>query len=89
MAKILSFDKEIISIFNTFSKQKILDSSKLKEIANNNFEFGENGKKFFKQVDKTVGNVEIVPCEQFLFSHTIFKRLVLPTCKNQGLFRKG
>ena len=25
----------------------------------------------------------------FSFSHGVFKRLVLPTCKNQGLFGKG
>ena len=33
---------------------------------------------------------EVACNEQFLkFSHSIFKRLVLQTCKNQGLFGKG
>ena len=33
------------------SKQQILDSSKLKEFADDNFEFYKNGKKFSKGVE--------------------------------------
>ena len=33
----------------------ITDSSKLKEFADNNFKFDENGRKFSKSVENTVG----------------------------------
>ena len=42
----LSIDKS----FNPFPKQQILDSSKLKEFADDNFKFNENKRKLFKQV---------------------------------------
>ena len=37
------------------TKQQILDSSKLKEFANNNFKFHENGRNFSKRAENTVG----------------------------------
>ena len=43
----------------------------------------------FKQVENTVGNGEIARYEQFLLFLQSFKRLVLQTHKNQGLFGKG
>ena len=39
----------------TFPKQHILDSSKLKEFADDNLIFDENGRKFSKWVKNTVG----------------------------------
>ena len=36
-----------------------MDSSKLKEFADDNFKFDENGRKFSKRVENTVGKVEI------------------------------
>ena len=52
--------------------------------------------KFSKRVENTVGKGEVARYQQFLlvtsnfsFSHSVFKRLVLQTCKNQGLFGKG
>ena len=39
----------------------------------------EHGEKFFKRVENTEGKGEIAHNEQFLFSHSIFKRLVLQT----------
>ena len=63
----------------TLSQRTILHSSKLKEFADNNYKFDENGRNLFKRVITS----------NFSFSHTIFKRLVLQTCKNQGLFGKG
>ena len=54
-------------IIKPFPKQQILDSSKLKKFADDNFEFDKNGKKFFKQVENTVGKGEIACYEQFLF----------------------
>ena len=71
-----------------FPRQQILDSSKLKEFADNNFEFNRNGGKFSKRVKNTVGKREIARHEQFLLFHSVYKRLVLQTRKNQGLFGK-
>ena len=64
-------------------------NSKLKEFAEDNFKFNENSTKFSKLVEKTVEKGEI-PCHtHFSFSHSVFKRLVLQTHKNQGLSGKG
>ena len=60
------------------------------EFAGNNFEFGENGQKFSKRIENTVGKGEIACKEQFLlFPQCCFKGLLLQTCKNQVLFGKG
>ena len=67
----------------------MLDPSKLKEFADDNFKFDENGRKFSKRVENTVGNGEIAHYEQFLLFPQCFKRLVMQTRKNQGLFGKG
>ena len=40
------------------------------------FKFDENGKKFSKRVENTVGKGEIARYEQFFFFHTVFKRHV-------------
>ena len=49
------------SVFNQkpFPKKQILDPSKLKEFADNDFKFDVNGKKFSKRVENTVGKGEI------------------------------
>ena len=44
----------------------MLDSSKLKEFADNNFKFDENGRKLSKWVENTMGKGEIARNEQFL-----------------------
>ena len=61
----------------------------MKESADNNFKFDKNVRKLPKSVENTVGKGEISRDEQFLFSSSVFKRLVLQTRKNQGLFGKG
>ena len=57
---------------------EILDSSKLKDFADDNFKFDENGRKLSKQVENTVGKGEIARYEQFLlfpvFSKGLFPR---------------
>ena len=55
-------------------KQQTLDSSKLKEFADNDFECVKNGKKLSKQVENTVGNGEIVHYEQFLLFPQCFQK---------------
>ena len=52
--------------YQTITKRQILDSSKLKEFADDNFKFDENERKLSKRVGNTVGKGEIARYEQFL-----------------------
>ena len=84
-SKILLFGKEVrvdenlmsvLSLYNrlTLPKQQILDSSKQEEIADNNFKFDENGRKFSKWLANNVGKGKIAFYEQFfLFPHCFQK----------------
>ena len=54
-------------------KREILDSSKFKEFADDNFKFNENSRKFSKRVENTVGKGEIACCEQFLLFPQCFE----------------
>ena len=66
---------EIYAIFiQPFPKRQVLDSSKLKQFADDNFEFDKNGSKFSKQVENTLGKGEIVCYEQFLLFPQCFQR---------------
>ena len=58
----------------TFPKWQIPDSSKLKEFAADNFKFDENGRKFSKPIENTVGKGEIACNEQFLLVLQCFKK---------------
>ena len=51
---------------SSFPKRQTLDSVKLKEFAHNNFKFDNDGRKFSKRVENTVGKGEIARYEQFL-----------------------
>ena len=42
-----------------FPKRQILDSSKIKDFPEDNFEFDENGRKFSKWIENTAGKGEI------------------------------
>ena len=55
------------SSFNPLPNDKILDWSKLKDFADDNFKFDENGRKFTKRVENTMGKGEIARHKQFLF----------------------
>ena len=72
----------------TLSQTTILDSSKLKEFADDNFKFNENG-RVLHTVRKHWEKEKLLVMSNFSFSHSVFKRLVLQTHKNQGLFGKG
>ena len=72
-----------------FPKQQIVDSSKLKEFADNNFEFDENGRKFFKRVVSTVGKEEIAYYEQFLLFPVFSKDLYCRHLKIRACLGKG
>ena len=55
-----------------------LDSSKLKEFADDNFKFDKNGRKLSKQVENTVGKGEIARYEQFLLFLQCFQKSCFP-----------
>ena len=57
-----------------FPKRQILDSSKQKEFADDNFKFDENGRKFSKQAENTVGKGEIARDKQFLLFPQCFQK---------------
>ena len=73
----LSFSKGI----NSIPSNKFQDSSKLKEFADDNFKFDENGIKF-PNGQKTLWEKEkLLVTSNFSCSHSVFKRL-LKTGKN-------
>ena len=89
-----------ILTFYPFPKRRILDSSKLNEFADDHFKYDENDRNFSKRVENSVEKGEIARYK-ILYSISllktlwenekllVFKRLILQTHKNQGLFGKG
>ena len=69
---------------------QILDSSKLKEFAYDNFKFDENGRKLSKWVENPVGKGEIARYEQFLLFPQCFQKyeqfLLFPQCFQKACF---
>ena len=65
-------------IFLTHYQTKNLDSSNLKEFADHNFKFDENGRKLSKRVENTVGKGEIARFEQFLLFPQCFQKACFP-----------
>ena len=60
----------------TLSQTINLDSSKLREFADENFKYDENGRKFSKLVENTGGKGEIARYEQFI----LFTKRFQKTC---------
>ena len=63
---------------NPLPDNKILDRSKLKQSAEDNFEFDVDSRKFSKLVENTVGKGEIARYEQFLLYPQCFLKACLP-----------
>ena len=59
---------------NPFPKRRILDHSKFKAFADDNFELDENGRKISKWLENTVGKGEIARYEQFLLFPQCFQK---------------
>ena len=57
-----------------FTKQQILDPLKLREFADDNFKFEENGRKFSKWIENTVEKGEIAHYELFLLFPQCFQK---------------
>ena len=66
-----------------------LDFSRLKEFADDNFRFDDNGRDFSKTGRKHCRKGEMACYEQLLLFASVFKRYVLQTGQKQGLFGKG
>ena len=74
----------------TLFKRKILDSSKLKEFANDNFKSDENGRHFSKKLENTVGKGDIVRYEQFpLFPQCFQDLCCIQVYKTRACLEKG
>ena len=68
----------------TSSQTTNFHSSKLKEFADDNFEFDENGRNGRKHC----GKEQFARYKQILLFHSVLKRLLQETGKNQGLIWK-
>ena len=60
--------------FEPSLERQSLDSPKLKEFADDNFKFDENGRMFTKLGENTVGKGEIAHYEQFLLFPQCFQK---------------
>ena len=60
------------------TRWQILDSSKLKEFADDNFKFEKNGRKLSKRIENTVGKGEIAHYKQFLLYSQCFRKACFP-----------
>ena len=70
--------KYLVLPFNRITRRQILDASKLKEFADDNFKFEENGRKLSKRVENTVGKGEIARYKQFLLFPQCFQKACFP-----------
>ena len=74
---------------NPLPDDKILDPSKLKEFADDNLKFDENGRKLSKQVENTGEKEKLIITSNFSFSDSVFKRLVSRRHQKVSLSRNG
>ena len=75
---------KIIKNYLPFPKQQILDSSKLKEFADDNFKFDKNGRKFSIWLENTVGKGEIARYGQFLLFPQCFQKTCTANMQKPG-----
>ena len=71
--RVVSFRK-VLAFHLTHYQTTILNSSKLREFADDNFRFDENGRKVSKRVENTVGKREIARYDQFLLFPQCFQK---------------
>ena len=64
-------------MFNPLPDDKF-STTKLKDFADDNLKFEENGRKLFKPVENTVGKGEIARYEQFLLFPQCFLKACFP-----------
>ena len=68
----------MLLFYKPITRRQILDSSKLKDFADDNLKFEENGRTLFKPVENTVGKGEIARNEQFLLFPLCFQKACFP-----------
>ena len=78
-----------LALFNPLLDDKILDRSKMRQCAADNFRCHENSRKFSKRVENTVGKEKLFVTSNFSFSHSVFKRLVSQGLHKVSLCGKG
>ena len=64
----------------SITRRQILDSSKLKEFADDNFKFDENGRKLSIRVENTMGKVEL-----YSLTFCQFVEICIVSCRSQFL----
>ena len=69
-----AFADDNLNLAKPFPKRQILDTSKLKGFADDNFKFDKNVRKFYRRVENTVGKGEIARYEQFLLFPQCFQK---------------
>ena len=73
----------------TFTKRQILDSSKLKDVTDDNSNFDENGREFSIWEENTVGKGEIARYDLFLLFPQCFQYLYCRHVKTRACLGKG
>ena len=73
-----------INLTETKEQQQILDSSKVKEFADDNFKFDENFRKLSQRVKNTVGKIEFARYEQFLLFPQCFQKTYTADMQKQA-----
>ena len=68
----------LVSNAYPITRRQILDSSKLKEFADDNFKFDKNGRKLSKWVENTVGKGEICSLQAISPFPTVFSKGLFP-----------
>ena len=71
--RVTSVPNDEICLFNPLTRKNI-DSSKLRDFADDNFEFDESGRKFSKRLENVVGKGEIARHEQLLLFPQCFQK---------------
>ena len=69
-------------------KPLILDSSNLKEFADDICKLDVNGEKLSKQVERNWEKEKLLFTSNFSYSKSVFKTLVLQICETTGLIGK-
>ena len=68
----------MFSKINPITRRQILDSSKLKDFADDNLKFEENNIKLLKPFENNVGKGEIARYKQFLLFPQCFQKACFP-----------
>ena len=74
---------------NPFPKRQILYSCKLREFADNHFKSDENGGKFLRRVENTVGKGLLLVTNNFSFSLSAIQDLYSRHVKSRNCSGKG